>query len=1182
VEQWQAGCHDPRMPADGERRIVSVLVTDVVGSTTIAEQLGPERSKFLFDEVVGLLAEQVRRFDGTVAQLTGDGLLALFGAPAAHGDDAERAVRAALAMHEELSRYAADVAEAYGIELAARVAVNTGPVVVPSLDVPPDVLYNALGDTVNVAARLQPSAGPGGTAVGPATERELRGRFELEPLGELELKGKSEPVVAFRVVREAEPQVIHVSPLVGRDAELTAVGDALARLEDGLGTIVVITGEPGIGKSRLVAEARQSAAGEVDFLVGNASSYSSQAPFWPVRDLLRGWLGLGVADPEGRVRLELKAALARRLDGRAEEVYPFVASLLGLSLEGPDAERLSGLSRDSVQRQTFEAVAMLLEALAQERALCVVFEDLHWADESTLALIEELLELADREAVVILLLYRSERDHAAWHLGEVARQRFPHRLVELELRSLAPEESTLLAGGAAGAALPLPVSELLAARSGGNPFFLEEALRDLVERGVLRPVNAHWELTVATDELTVPLLVQETLQARLDRLQPGTREVASIAAVIGTRFGLPLLERLADPTSLPAALSELQRLDLVVEERRRPVREYRFRHGLVQEVAYASLTEGRRRELHRAAGEALEQLRADALEQVYEPLARHYAEAGETGKAVEYLLAAGDAAWALYADQPALAHYRRALEFMPDDDPRARDLLCKIALAHHLDFDFAAADAAWNEAAARPVATANPNAPTERLVTAVTFWNRFLPGITYDTQGWWLTADLFSGLLRLERGLNLVLDAAAELGVSEDGLRYRATLRTDAAWSDGTPVTAWDFEYAWNETRRLALPTVHLLDDIEDADALDERTLVIRLREPRPYFPYLLATPATFPWPAHVCEAVGDRWRDPPYLVTNGAFVLVEQDEKHALLRVNPSSHWRRGNVGAIDVLFLRPEETESHFARHELDLTAGGPRRPAPIDDTVVETFPSLSTWYVGFVCTAPPFHEPLVRRAFAHALDRVRFVDSSQFVGQPASDGGFLPPAMPGHDHRIGLEYNPDRARELLASAGYEDGRGLPEIVLAAPFPEFQGDLAAQWRETLGASVRMMQLDPPGSDPRLADPPASCWFGGWSADVPDPAGFFAPLLRGLADLPAAHFRDADLLDLLATAERTWDRDERLGLFQQLDRLWLSEQVAIVPLCYSELVTVRRPWVSGFWTSPLFPGHLTDIEIRR
>jgi ABC-type transport system substrate-binding protein/class 3 adenylate cyclase len=1166
------------MPPEGERRIVSVLVSDVVGSTTIAERLGPERSKFLFDEVVGLLAEQVRRFDGTVAQLTGDGLLALFGAPTAHGDDAERAVRAALGMHDALARYAADFAGAYGIELAARVAVNTGPVVVPALDAAPDVLYNALGDTVNVAARLQPSAGPGGTAVGPATERELRGRFELETLGHLALKGRSEPVAAFRVVSEAQADKVQESPLVGREQELATIVDALARLDDGLGTIVSITGEPGIGKSRLVAEARARATGEVRFLVANASSYTSDAPFWPVRDLLRGWLGVGVADPEGRVRLELKAALAAVLDGLAADVYPFIASLLGLSLDESDADRVESLSRDSVQRQTFEAVAALLDALAQERGLCLVFEDLHWADESTLTLVEDLFELADREAVVIVLLYRSERDHAAWHVGERARQRFPHRLVELELRSLAADDSKLLAAGAAGADLPHEVSELLAARSGGNPFFLEEALRDLVERGVLHPVNAHWELTIAAEELTVPLLVQETLQARLDRLEPSTREVANVASVIGPRFGVPLLERLADPTSLPAALSELQRLDLVVEERRRPVREFRFRHGLVQEVAYGSLTEVRRRELHRAAGEALEELRAGALEEVYEPLARHFSEAGVRDKAVEYLLAAGDAAWALYADRPALAHYRRALDLMAPDDPRGRDLLFKIALAHHLDFDFVSADASWREASARSAVVPPQSGTTERLVTSSLRLSPYVPGHAYDTLGWWLTSQLFSGLVRLERGLNVVLDAAAELHVSDDGTRYDARIRDDAVWADGEPLTAGDFVYAWNEIRAQELATAHLLDDIADVVAMDDATLRIHLHSPRPYFPYLLALPPFLPWPRHLCEVDPDHWYETPHVVCNGAFQLAEFEETRAVFVVNDRWHGERGNVGEVVVEFFPAEETGAAWQRGELDLTMHF-TPPLP-DDVVPELSPGLMSMYVGFLADAPPFDDVRVRRAFAHATDRTRWARDRAVPVEPATSGGFVPPAMPGHSHRIGLEYDLGRARELIAAAGYPEGRGLPEICLASPFAAWMEPVAAQWSEHLGARVTMttFRLD---EDPRTADPAPNAWVHGWAADFPDPAGFVESVLKAPGRSVAFYCRD-EILRLLERAVAADDRGERLGLIQELERVWISEHVALVPLGYHHTNWLRRPWIHGFWTTPLLAGRIADIEIRR
>ena len=1166
------------MPATGERRIVTVLISDVVDSTVIAERLGPERSKFLFDELAGLMTEQIRRFDGTVAQLTGDGVLALFGAPTAHGDDAERAVLAALAIHNALGRYAAEVASAYGIELAARVAVNTGLVVVPARDATPDVLYNALGDTVNVAARLQPHAGVGGVAIGPATARQLAGRFQLEPLGELALKGKSEPVAAFRVLGEAEPELTKETPLVGRERELATLVGALDRLHDGVGAIVSITGEPGIGKSRLVSEGLAGAADGVRVLVGRATSYTTEAPYWPVRDLLCSWLGIGVAEPEGRLRLELKTALGAALNGQAGETYTFLAALLGIALEGDDERRLRDLSRDSVQRQTFEAVALLFESLAREQALCLVFEDLHWADGSTLALIQELFDLCDEEATALLLLYRSEREHEAWHLGEVARQRFPHRLVEVELRPLATEDSKQLAGRAAGADLPAEVSELLAARSGGNPFFLEEALRDLVERGVLEPVNAHWELTIAVDELTVPLLVQEALQARLDRLAPATREVASVASVIGPTFGLPLLERLIEAEGLRSALSELQRLDLVVEERRRPSPEYRFRHGLVQEVAYASLTETRRRELHLAAGAALEELHAETLEEVYEPLARHFSEAGAPEKAVTYLLAAGDAAWALYADRAALEHYERALGFIRDDDPRGRDLLFQVALAHHLDFDFASADSAWREACALPHTPGRAGPLNERIVMNLPVRQHFAPGYPSVPPTVAIASDLFSGLLRLTRGLNVVPDAASEIRVSDDGLQYHATLRRDAVWSDGEPLTAGDFTYAWDAMRTQQLESARLLDDIAEATAIDDRTLTIRLHEPRSYFPYLLAQPYLFPWPRHRCEHSPDGWFEPPTAVSNGAFTLAAADEDEALLVANDRWRGPRGNVAEVVIRFTGTNDAVAAWNRGELDLV------PIPVyvpDDLPVEQTPVLGTMFLGFDAEETPFDDLRVRRAFAHALDRVHWSHALGRGHEPATSGGLVPPAMPGHTHRIGLDYDLERARELLASAGYSDHRPLPAIRLATPISVWAEPVADQLRRDLDAVVEIATFDVE-ADPRSLAPRPACWVHGWVADFPDPAGLLGTMMNAPDGHTAALYRNADLLERLARWLRTTNRDERLRLCQEFEREWLTEHVALVPLGYSRYSWLHRPWVENSWASPILPGHLSDIVVRR
>ncbi|MDQ3670307.1 MAG: AAA family ATPase, partial [Actinomycetota bacterium] len=293
----------------GSRRIVSVLIADVVNSTGIAETLG-ERSKFLMDEVLRIMTKEVARYDGTVVQRAGDEIFALFGAPLAHEDDSERAVRTALAIQRALGAYAQEVESAYGVRLSARVGVNTGPVVIaaPGEDGEIGELWNALGDTVNVASRLQEIAEPGQVAIGLTTARQVEHCFELEELGGQDLEGKAAPVATFRVTGTREAHRLRAEgPLVGREFELTVVERAMDGLRDGRGVIVSVMGEAGIGKTRLVAEVRERYAGEIRFVEGRAVSYAQSFPYWPIRDLLREWLGVGASTPETRVRLDLKA-----------------------------------------------------------------------------------------------------------------------------------------------------------------------------------------------------------------------------------------------------------------------------------------------------------------------------------------------------------------------------------------------------------------------------------------------------------------------------------------------------------------------------------------------------------------------------------------------------------------------------------------------------------------------------------------------------------------------------------------------------------------------------------------------------------------------------------------------------------------------------------------------------------
>jgi ABC-type transport system substrate-binding protein/class 3 adenylate cyclase len=1167
--------------ATGERRIVSVLVADLANSTGIAEQLGAERAKFLFDEVARLMSEQVGRFGGTVAQLTGDGLLALFGAPVAHEDDSERAVRAGLAIQRALADYARDVEAAYGVELTARVGVNTGPVVVSGADEDGDLRYNALGDAVNVAARLQTVAGEGSVAVGPTTARQVETFFDLEPLGELELKGKAAPVTSFRVtgVREEEPTEPEL-PLVGRDFELTVLERTMDGVVEGRGAIVSLIGEPGIGKSRLAAEVRRRYRDRVRFIEGRAVSYAQSFPYWPVRDLLREWLGVGATTPEARVRLELKAQLSELFREETEEAYPFFASLMGVTLEPDAAERLREINREAVQRRTFELFFEFACRLGQRQPVCLVLEDLHWADESTLELLEEVLGVTEESAVALFLLYRAEHEHGSWRLGERARSRFPHRYREIELRPLPADASRVLAANAAGGELPTSVADVLAERAGGNPFFLEEALRDLMERGALRRDDGRWELAVGVDELAVPALLHAALQARLDRLDPETREILSLAAVIGRTFGMPLLERLAPHEQLMRALSELQRLDLIVEVRRRPAPEYRFRHGLVQEVAYARLIDSTRRRLHLRVGEALEELYDEWPEEApYALLARHFSEADEPSKAVDYLLKAGDAARAIYADEEALEHYRKAREFLArvGDERRSRDTLFKMALAHHLAFDFEGAEDVYDEAFCCKVEEAPRAEPTVAIETAITPPDEVAPGVAYSTDSAYFTHHLFSGLLMIDQDLNVLPALADNFRVSGDGLTYLFRLREGLRWSDGVPLTAEDFAFAYRQIREEQARTAFLMEDIETAEALDERTLELRLREPRNYFPYLLASGWAFPWPRHKCRELGSDWRKPEHLVGNGPFRLAEFDSDHALLVAN--EHWLgpRGNVREIRVAFTETmDEALDEWADGRYDVLQIWTAVDGDVPDTVAETVPDLGLQYIGFCADRSPFSNELVRKAFSHAVDRETLAHALSTLARAASLGGAIPPAMPGHSHRVAPEFDLELARRLLAEAGYPEGRGLPEIVIAAPpWLDPPDALIEQW-QALGARVRALPMPGPLTPADLEA--VHCWFTGWTADYPDPDGFF----RGFFEVAWPFYRDRDLDELLARARSLTDQAERMRLYHEVDRLWVAERAAILPVLYPRRMLLRRPSVHGLWANPLKPAQLDEVTVTR
>ena len=511
-----------------------------------------------------------------------------------------------------------------------------------------------------------------------------------------------------------------------------------------------------------------------------------------------------------------------------------------------------------------------------------------------------------------------------------------------------------------------------------------------------------------------------------------------MASAIGRGFGLPLLEKLLSHEQVVPALSDLMRLDLIVEVSRRPSPEYRFRHGLVQEVAYNSLLEPARRNLHRRIGEAIEALYGDAGESVYGPLARHFSEADEPERAARYSLLAGDAARSVYADHEALDHYRRARAFLRrlDDPARERETLFKIALVRHLAFDYSRAGQAYDAAFDCSAVERTERAPSPaQLEIALVRPDSYAPGDTYSSDSAIVIEQLFRGLLRIDHDLNVVPELAQNMNVSADGLTYMFMLREDACWSDGHPLTAEDFVYAWRKLREEGHVTAFLLDDIESAEALDDWTLEVHLREPRNYFPYVLASHWAYPWPRHRADEVGAAWRRPESLVGNGPYVLAEVDEMGARLTANP--HWSAGagNVGEVRIVFTKRSEEaplgDWLAGRYDLQLVRDAPVAAA---DTIADRSPTLSTNFLGFNAGHELMADERVRRALAHAIDSAALVAASPGVDLAAGRGGGVPPVMPGHADGAGLAYDVERARELLAEAGFPGGDGFPELRIDA----------------------------------------------------------------------------------------------------------------------------------------------------
>jgi class 3 adenylate cyclase len=657
---------------EGERKQVTILFADLKASMELLADRDPEEARQLLDPVLKRMMAAVHRYEGTVNQVMGDGIMALFGAPIAHEDHAVRACYAALAMQDAMRRYSEEVRRTHGITVQMRVGLNSGEVVVRAIENDLHMDYSAIGQTTHLAARMEQLATSGSILLTAATLRLAEGFIQVKALGPVPVKGLAEPVEVFELVgatairRRLQAAVGRgLTRFVGRATELSALQHAMERARAGHGQVVAVMGEAGVGKSRLVYELIHSHRLQGWLVLESASeSYGKATPYLPVIDLLKRYAHVEERDDVRTLQAKVTGQVLT-LDAALQETIPVLLALLDALPEDSPFQQLDPPQR---RQRTLDALKRVLLRESQAQPLLLVFEDLHWIDSETQALLDSLVESLPTARLLLLVNYRLEYLHG-WgsktYYTQLRLDPLPAANAEELLEALLGNHVSLV-----------PLKQLLITRTEGNPFFLEESVRTLVETGVMVGETPTYQLAQALPTIHVPATVQAVLTARIDRLPAEEKRLLQTAAVIGHEVPFRLLQAIAELPEdvIHRGLTRLQTAEFLYETRLFPELEYTFKHALTHEVAYGSLLQARRRALHTKIVEAIEGLYPDRLAEQVERLAHHAVRGEVWDKAVAYGRQAGVKATERSAYQEAAAYLEQALEalgHLPED----RDML---------------------------------------------------------------------------------------------------------------------------------------------------------------------------------------------------------------------------------------------------------------------------------------------------------------------------------------------------------------------------------------------------------------------------------------------------------------------------------------------------------------------------
>ena len=661
-----------RSSIEGEKKVVTVFFADVANYTSMSEKLDPEEVHQIMDGCFKILMDEIHKYEGTINQFTGDGVMALFGAPVAHEDHSQRACYAALSIQKAMGEYGDKLKNDHEIDFKMRIGLNTGPVVVGVIGDDLRMDYTAVGDTTNIASRMESMARPGTMLVSKNTYRLTKDFFEFKSLGEVEVKGKEYPQEAFELTKVGEvgtrieaAVAKGLTRFVGRKNSMATLVEACDKAHSVSGQVVGIVGEAGVGKSRFLLEFRNRLPQrEFTYLEGRCLHYGGSMPYLPMLDILRSYFDIKGDDLEHIIK-EKMAEKVLQLDERLKSVLPPLQEILSLKVED---EAYINLEPGQKRERTFEALRDLFVRESQTKTLVLAIEDLHWIDKTSEEYLEYLIEWLANAKILLVLLYRPEYTHQ-W-----GSKSYYNRigLDQLTAKSSTELVQAILEGGQVVPEL----RELILGRASGNPLYMEELTHTLLENGSIQRKGNQYVLSRKASEIQIPDTIQGIISARMDRLEDNLKRIMQVASVIGRDFAFRILQAITGVREeLKSYLLNLQGLEFIYEKRLFPELEYIFKHALIQEVAYNSLLQKRKREIHEKIGIAIEQIYSNRLEEFYEMLAYHYLKASNHMKAYQYLVQAGDATARLYAYAESRLHYAMALEALaelPDTEENHR------------------------------------------------------------------------------------------------------------------------------------------------------------------------------------------------------------------------------------------------------------------------------------------------------------------------------------------------------------------------------------------------------------------------------------------------------------------------------------------------------------------------------